>query len=243
MELIFLPCAGFGNRMRSMASAMVAAEEVGRPLRIIWTAQHNIFVGAFAKIFRGNFPPWVTIEDCADPNHYWLRAKLVKNEVEWLALKGEPVIKSYYAFYKEGTPRWLEHLRSFQFVPEFHQKYESIVGDYRPIGVHIRRTDNERAIKFSPSSEFWREMAEHPGMFYVASDSEEERVAAMQRFPGRILIGPTRILGRNNSGCFDAVLDFYCLSRCSTIIGSYYSSFSEVASQYGGSTLKIIHQV
>jgi len=225
-----------------MASAMVAAEEVGRPLRIIWTAQYNIFVGEFAKIFCDKFPPWVTIEDCADPNHYWLRAKLVKNEAEWLALKGEPVLKSYYAFYKEGSPRWLEHLRSFQFAPEFHQKYESIVGNNKPIGVHIRRTDNERAIKFSPSSEFWREMAQHTGMFYVASDSEEERVTAMQQFPGRILIGPSRILGRT-AGCFDAVLDFYCLSRCSTIIGSYYSSFSEVASQYGGSTLKIIREV
>jgi len=111
------------------------------------------------------------------------------------------------------------------------------------VGVHIRRGDNNASIKESPSELFWEAMTAYPEatMFYVATDSMEEREEAVRRFPGRILTGSATILSRNDPfGCREAMLDFYCLSRCSEILGSYYSSFSEMAAAYGGVPLRVM---
>lgn len=245
-ELIFLPCAGFGNRLRAIASALVAAEAAGRSIRIIWTRQHNIFVAPFREIFKSQgLPSWVTIEDVefnAEP--YWARAKLVRNEAEWLAMAGEPVLKSYYAFYKEGSERWLQMLRRFQ-VSEHIETLKFLAINHlqlrRPmVGVHIRRTDNRACIEKSPSELFWKKMAQYSEdtMFYVASDSQEEKYEIFKRFPGRVVMGVEELIGRNSIfGCIDSVLEFYILSQSSEILGSYKSSFSEVAAAYGGAKL------
>jgi hypothetical protein len=43
-------------------------------------------------------------------------------------------------------------------------------------------------------------------------------------------------------GIQDAVVDMYCLAGCQKIIGSYFSSFSEVAAQINGIELNQIYQ-
>lgn len=248
-ELVFLPCAGFGNRMRSIASALVAAEEVGRPLRIVWTCQRGIFTSSFNSVFQGyNLPSWVQIDDIGiNPEPFWRQAKLVRNAEEWEANKTRPVLKSYYAFYKEGTPRWLEFLRMFKIAPDIRRRQELIFGNVpvgQPvIGVHIRRTDHTKCIEKSPSELFWEVMDTYPSttIFFVASDSLWERELLHARYQNRILTGPEELLGRDDPfGCLDAILDFYCLSQCDEILGSFSSSFSEVSAQYGGVKLRPI---
>jgi hypothetical protein len=111
------------------------------------------------------------------------------------------------------------------------------------VGVHIRRGDNRTSIQESPSELFWEAMAAYDPsvIFYLATDSMREREEAERRFPGRILTGSGTILSRNDPfGCREGMLDFYCLSRCSEILGSYYSSFSEMAAAYGGAPLRVI---
>jgi len=72
-------------------------------------------------------------------------------------------------------------------------------------------------------------------VFYLATDSIAEREEAIRKFPGRIIIGSPTILGRDDPfGCREAFVDLICLSNCSEIIGSSYSSFSEVAASMGG---------
>jgi hypothetical protein len=111
------------------------------------------------------------------------------------------------------------------------------------VGAHIRRGDNKKSIEESPSELFWEVMEAYDQsvLFYLATDSEEERLQALERFPNRILKGSDTILSRNDPfGCREGMLDFYCLSRCSEILGSYYSSFSEMAAMYGGVELRIM---
>jgi hypothetical protein len=179
-----------------------------------------------------------------DAEPYWATAKLVRNEDEWKKMAGEPVLKSYYAFYKEGSPRWLEFLRMFHMVEDVktlgYLAISSVNLKHSMVGVHIRRTDNHVCIEHSPSELFWKKMAEYDNetVFYIASDSQEERYEAFKRFPGRVITGIEEIHGRNNMfGCLDAILEFYILSQCSEILGSYKSSFSEMAAAYGGAKL------
>lgn len=162
------------------------------------------------------------------------------------AMKGRHpyIIKSHKAFYKNGTPEWLEILTSLRPHPIIIKKSHSIFTfSDKIVGVHIRRTDNKQSIKQSPSALFWQKMASYPPdiLFYVSSDSQVERDAAERQFPGRIITGPSQILGRGSSeGIEAAMLDLYCLSRCSEIVGSHYSSFSDIAAAWSNRPLTVL---
>jgi len=255
-------CAGFANRLRALVSGMCVAEDIiplnddgTRPPSLIvsWTPDVGIHTAPFEFLFDvTSLPPWVRLEDGRLQGHSaWATAKSVQSDEEWdfvyqRAGEKRPIrIKSHGQFYRADQGRFLAHLRSLrpaEFVQcMFEDLFAKLSGPI--VGVHIRRGDNNASIKESPSELFWEAMTAYPEatMFYVATDSMEEREEAVRRFPGRILTGSATILSRNDPfGCREAMLDFYCLSRCSEILGSYYSSFSEMAAAYGGVPLRVM---
>lgn len=257
-------CAGFANRLRALVSAMCAAEDIiplnadgSRPpsLVVSWPSEYNIHTAPFEFLFsKGPLPSWVRIEDGRLQAHSgWENSKQVLSPDEWkfvLARAGEwrPIrIRSYGHFHKSDPERWLSHLRAFkptEYIQSVADDVFSCIPDGSAVvGIHIRRGDNKKSIEESPSELFWSAMAAYDSsvLFYVATDSEEERFQAIERFPNRILKGSDTILSRNDPfGCREGMLDFYCLSRCSEIVGSYYSSFSEMAAMYGGVELRIM---
>ncbi|MBS6396762.1 MAG: hypothetical protein KH452_06380 [Clostridiales bacterium] len=108
------------------------------------------------------------------------------------------------------------------------------------VGVHIRRTDNQPAIGKSSTEAFIRsmqkELAEDPDtMFYLATDDMEEEARLREAFPDRILSNQKRCLQRDSvEGMHDALLDLYCLASTRRIIGSYFSSFTDIAADMRG---------
>jgi hypothetical protein len=110
------------------------------------------------------------------------------------------------------------------------------------VGVHLRRTDNTVAIQSSPNSAFITAMQAHPAgtRFFVASDSEADRAALEAAFPGRILTVAKNLTRNSKEGLQDALKDFVALSKCSEILGSKGSSFSEMAALYGGVALTVV---
>ena len=53
-------------------------------------------------------------------------------------------------------------------------------------------------------------------------------------FPGKIISNETRTLKRDSvDGMHDALLDLYCLSATDKLIGSYWSSFTDIAADMG----------
>ena len=72
-------------------------------------------------------------------------------------------------------------------------------------------------------------------MFYLATDDLSEEEQLREIFPGRIISNETRDLSRNsNTGIQDDLLDLWCLSNTSLIIGSYFSSFTDIAADLRG---------
>ena len=64
---------------------------------------------------------------------------------------------------------------------------------------------------------------------YWADDKQEE-AALREVFPDRILSNEDRCLRRDSvDGMHDALLDLYCLASTRKIIGSYFSSFTDIA--------------
>ena len=103
------------------------------------------------------------------------------------------------------------------------------------VGVHIRRTDNMPAIGKSSTQSFIesmnQEIAHNPDtMFYLATDDFSEEEALRERFPGRIISNQQRDLSRDSvAGIQDAMVDLYCLASTRKIIGSFFSSFTDIA--------------
>jgi hypothetical protein len=113
------------------------------------------------------------------------------------------------------------------------------------IGVHIRRTDNELSIKNSPLSLFCDAMNREIELcedttFYVATDDKDTKSELKRMFGDRILSIDTDCNRNSLQGIKDAVKEMWLLSRTSKIYGSFYSSYSEVASQLGGIPLNIL---
>ena len=251
VPLYVVPCAGLGNRMRVIASAMCAAADANTPLQILWRIDNNIFNALFEDCFdMSSLPSWMKVEEgFVERDTTWREAREVLSESAWefycaqMEERRPLRIKSHQIFYKGTTwDAWLSMLRLLKPHPSIAAIADSLLWPKRLVGVHIRRTDHVKAIQESPSSGFWAAMEAEPAttIFYVASDSEEERQAAAGRYPGRVITG-AKYLGRSEPHeCLEAMLDLYCLSRCSKIIGSYESSFSEVAAWWGGIPLEIV---
>jgi hypothetical protein len=251
--IYFVPCAGLCNRIRALVSAILYAKDTNVKLKVLWKTDYAICTGPFYKLFDSDsLPSFTTVEEeTVNTHRMWYKAEDINTKEEFSryldAMKGHHpyIIKSHKAFYKADTPEWLEILRSLRPHPTISKKGDAILSaTLNPIvGVHIRRTDNRQSIQMSPSALFWQKMASYPldTRFYVSSDSQVERDAAERQFPGRIITGPVEILGRaTTEGIEAAMLDLYCLSRCYQIVGSHYSSFSDIAAAWTNKGLTIL---
>ena len=112
-----------------------------------------------------------------------------------------------------------------------------------PIGIHIRRTDNKQSILHSPDNLFINEIRERlssfPGQhFYLATDDEATKKKFIQLFDPAIRVSYEKANRNSRSGIIHAATEMMVLSRMSEILGSHYSSFSEVAALMGNIPLK-----
>lgn len=71
-------------------------------------------------------------------------------------------------------------------------------------------------------------------LFYVAADDANVLQQLQDIFPSRIYYTPRRCDGRDGECLPYALADILMLSKCKTIRGSYWSSFSELAVRIGG---------
>ena len=129
---------------------------------------------------------------------------------------------------------------SFVPVPALQEQIDERCLDFSDytVGIHIRRTDNVVSIRESPTELFIRRMQEeiqhHPDVrFYVASDSVQEKRTLSGIFGDRIITASQPVSRSTVEGMQDAVVELYTLSRTQKIIGSHYSSFSEIAAEIG----------
>jgi hypothetical protein len=76
--------------------------------------------------------------------------------------------------------------------------------------------------------------------FFLATDDIETEKMLENLFPGKIITIKKELARGSKIGMVGAIVDLYCLAKCSRIYGSYYSSFSDIASRIGSIPLKIL---
>lgn len=140
-------------------------------------------------------------------------------------------LSSWHAFYGNCS------FRGYTPIESLRQRIDSQTawGDRTVVGVHVRRTDNVAAIDSSPLELYVERMKSYGDQveFFLASDSPEVKNELCRQFGGRI-ITPSGDLSRDSrSGMQQAVVELFALSRCSELIASNWSSFSDAAADIG----------
>jgi hypothetical protein len=257
-----LPCAGLGNRMRAVASAMSAAQELMmKPSLTIYWREDGWLCAPFRSLFdMTKLPPWVQVVEIENGAPEPFQTE-VNSEAKWreVLTNDEPVLrfKSWAPFYDansetwpstcpnpaayRGSPapteRWLTNLRSLQFVPEIVEAAKKNLESLdAPIGVHLRQQDHFECMRQCSADTMWATMEKEQTLsFFFTSDNMKERINAMHKFPGRVRLSSVIYNGRSSvSGMINGAIDFLTLSRCTKVLGSFRSSFSEMAAAYGG---------
>ena len=136
-------------------------------------------------------------------------------------------------------------LKIFKLSKKVQALLEEATKDFsaNTIGVHIRRTDSTESIAKSPSELFYeimdREIAADPEVkFYIASDNDEEKRLMRERYGDRTIMSFKEARRDTLEGMLDATVEMYTLAGTRRIIGSFWSSYSEMASRIGGIELE-----
>lgn len=268
-KLTLVAIGGLANRMRAILSGIKLAQDTGNEMEIVWGMNsecrcHPSILFDLEKfenirfiipdIFRFN----LKYEIPRKKNLYIsslfrkIRYSASYNFVE-CSLEPEAIADSL----RDGDVIISSGLEFFDFPQDFYNRYfhptdqikkivAAKVPDFtRMVGVHIRRTDNELSIKHSPLEKFENAMSEileqePTTRFYLATDDSEVRERLTRVFGSRILQSGLPADRNSAEGIIEAWSELLVLSRCNSILGSYWSSFSECASYIGGIPLRII---
>lgn len=259
--ITLIPIGGLCNRMRAISAAIALADRCATDqLRIIWFRDWGLncrFQDLFYPIPLPNvqvkeatwkdvllydrprkknvYLPWIfqhiLFDACLYEKTTWNPEYDYK---KWKEEHNNCYLASYGQFYPSN--RSLGTI--FKPLATIMQRIENNTNSFtqHTIGVHIRRSDHQLAKIKSPLSAFIQMMdkeieKDKNTVFYLASDSEEDKKILQEHYRNRILTSVNKVRRDNLDGIQDAIVDLYTLSNTKKILGSYASSFSEIAAQ------------
>lgn len=249
MRYLFVqPLGGLCNRMRVITGAAELARIINKEVVVIWTADKTLNA-KFSDLFDSL--PYKVID---------VRLGSVKQRVIWHTLTkllGYSILDDKWIKDKargKELNTWIDSIKDKNifinanldillngdygiFKPKSSLLLElnNVECNDNVIGIHIRRTDNVNAVKYSPTRLFLSKVQndivkDSELRFYLATDDPKEEEIFVNEFGDKMLIYEKHSLDRNNPLAIkDALIDLYNLSRCRKIYGSYYSSFSDTA--------------
>jgi hypothetical protein len=138
-------------------------------------------------------------------------------------------------------------LKYFKPIKEINELINTVSWKFslNTIGVHIRRSDHTVSIQNSPTSLFIEKIAQNIRLnsdvnFFLSTDDPGVEQELKALFGDKIICFE-KVLSRDSLiGIQHALVDMYCLSKCSMIYGSYWSSFSALAAQLTQIKLEIL---
>ncbi len=257
IELV--PIAGLCNRMRAIDAGLELAKQWGVPLQVQWRIDGDLgcaFHDLFLPIDRLEMVHCLRWHSALAMRAGWSRIALrslgavlgrhfyhyQQNDALTTFLKahekfpGRPVhVVSYSRFFSNP-----DRFAAFKPLPVLQERIERMAQQFTPstVGVHIRRTDNERATQVSRTELFHLAMdnaieADPGTRFYLATDCAVTKAAFIARYGDRILTHHEPVDRTTTAGMQQAVVELYCLSRTGRMFTSFFSSFSRTAAAIG----------
>ncbi|MFK7806826.1 MAG: hypothetical protein AB8F74_03400 [Saprospiraceae bacterium] len=259
--IVLRPVGGLCNRILAIASAINLSKDAGRPLKIIWERDPMLNC-KFEDLF---LPLQLDVELIETKTKQRLFERVLRKAthlqfskviyMSTLATNNISVtdIERYNKVLIYGANRFytLGNLNTTFVVKKEIQNLIPLQVQHKKekvIGLHIRRTDQKRSILKSPTQLFVDRINLHLNLtpdivFFLATDSPEEEALLIRTFPTNLIYYNKNSLDRNSKeGIVDALVDLICLSKCSKIYGSYYSSFSFTAAEFGNVKLDVLEK-
>lgn len=263
--ITFVPLGGLCNRMRAMASGVFISRRLGCNINFVWKKDNNCFAH-FSDLFEPVSLEGVKIMPSGLYDFY-LNPSRKKNlyipgllrktifdscitgdferqdEEIFKRISGEKVcVMSGYSLSKHFPLNDI-----FVPVSDIKESINSLKQRFKSniIGIHLRRGDNSHSIERNSINDYIsyinEEIKVNPdACFYLATDSPEIKNELIKGFGERIIYNDARLERTSVNGMKDAAIDLWCLASTKKIIGSYYSSFSDIAAELGQIELRIL---
>lgn len=266
--LIIKPIGGMGNRLYAMASAREFALNSGRDLTVFWTLRWELNAlftdfwepNGFRLVYADEYNmPWRWLNKprlrerflsagatvITDEEMYRIRDEIGGYDYESYLQRFSDTPKLFmetcFNFYpKRQTP--LNHI----FIPNQDiraelKRWEEEHGSGH-IGMHIRRTDHGDAIGASPDRLFEQvvDEAAQDARVFLCTDDPNTEARFRARYGDRILTYSKNKSRDTREGIRSAVMDMLLLSRSSRVYGSFKSTFSSFAADYGQIPLTVL---
>jgi len=153
------------------------------------------------------------------------------------SLRGKNVLLNSYAkFYK---PEFLS-FSLFHPLKFLEEEINSVAKNFNEhtVGVHIRRKDNKMSIYHSPVELFFQVLEDRIEKqsdfnFFLATDCPETESLFVSKYGERVYVKEKEYVRTTTRGIQCAVIDLYLLSKTKEIFSSYWSSFSQTATEIG----------
>lgn len=268
-RLRLIPLSGLGNRMRAIASCFYIAQANHIPVDVYWYREKGLYA-SFRSLFEPINLPGLEMHDCEKMSafHYHVPLKrnlylprLLRQKKEYFYLKNdfgslsscmEQLKDTDYEeliFATGGQQAEMFSLKQL-FVPvkEIQAQIEEMKKLFSAdtIGCHIRRSDNDLSRKHSPDSAFFERidaiLAENPlSTFFLCTDDAQTKADFCQKYGSHILTYHSSLHRNSLQGMRDAVTELFLLAETKHILGSYWSSYSELAAALGEKSLDVIN--
>ncbi len=259
--IVVIPTGGLANRMRAVDSARALSRKMKCALQVVWVTNKSMICG-FRDLFK-EIQGVEVIESNKIPFKYAYRDKvfhfprllrklfgitlykqwavddLLQENVNFEQLVSSNktiVFESYTRFYPNE-----KQYSDFEPLDVLKSKIEKETSDFNEftIGVHIRRTDNEKAVENSPLDLFAEAVQKEINVddrhnFYLATDDQEVKKAMMQAFGDRIRTNSNRASRKKCEDVQQGLVELFALSNTKKVYGSYWSSFSHAACDLTG---------
>lgn len=266
MHIILYPYGGLANRMRAIDSVVNICRKQDK-LSVWWLKERRLNC-EFAKIFKPvsfvhdkevtKISQWI-FKQYEKNNKILCLLVFILEKLHILILYDDILglrnskcvinnghyltcfIRSWEAFCLMQTfHNELFVLHDFDILKEELQKISQ-----NTVGVHIRRTDNIWSVDNSPLELFEKAMKKEIKQnsdtnFYLCSDDEVTKAYIQTgEWKGKVKM-PSGVLSRGSEeGIIQAACEMFALSKTRKILGSYWSSFGEVAARLGNIEIEI----
>ena len=267
---------GLANRMRVINSSILLSKYLNTGIKLIWEKnaglncdfldlfmpienleiiqKHKVFNFYTAPkptmlIFYRRFFKHILNKYYLLNNTYFNEDAVINKRFDdnyWKKLKGNILIDTCHDFFTQTEANNLYYL--FKPGPDLQNRINELSAQFNEytIGVHIRRTDNEKAIENSREEDFIIKLKDlikkEPLVnFYLSTDDIKTELLFKTLFANYIKTQPGKVFYRDTSdGIQHALVDMYTLANTTYIIGSWWSSFNIIASNLGKNKLEII---
>lgn len=266
--MIYLePQGGLANRLRAIANGIWLKRKLNTQLYVIWNEGHELNcpyhlllepITDFTIITKKRVFDFVTRTAQPD-NKSRFKAKL-KNllarvdicitDEDYPLVDVYETVRHHERIYIKTCQRFTDSIDEFKLfkpIPPLSFKINELLGLLRPtaVGVQVRRTDNAMSITNSPLELFTARMrellaADDTTRFFLATDDINVELELKLLFGDRIISPPKDLSRQTIAGIQAAVVDLFVLAGTARILGSYWSSFSEVAAWMGNIPLEVI---